>query len=182
MEQEIQKRYDKLRTFITRVEDPSEDIAPDKDVIKEVIAREDDVAKRANAVLRTDAYQDFLLSFVQQEREKFLAEEPDDHDYGDEARTEPLCTCSDAYCDLKQGQLPAVVRSADDLDAGIREFKQRHNGYPRVLDEAQAERDAELSGVVRDLGRMITSLSKNIPLSEFTTSPEATDSTSTAEA
>lgn len=167
MEQEIQKRYDQLRTFLTRIQDPSDEMSPDEDVIKAVTSREADVAERASSVLREDSYQDFLLSFVQRERERFLAETPDEHDYGDEVRSEPLCTCSDAFCDLKQGKLPVVVRRAEDLDVGIRKFKQAHHGYPRVLDEAQEARDAKLSGIVADLGKLIVALSKNIPPDEL---------------
>lgn len=100
-------------------------------------------------VTRENAYEDHLLTYLQQEREKFLLSredgEPEDilegEPYG-ELRDDPVCTCDGRRahrCPLKRGELPREVRVANDLDDGIREFRGSHTGNPIVLQDAQAE-------------------------------------------
>jgi len=80
-----------------------------------------------------EGYEDFLLTFIAQENERYSADSLD-HTHHDTLRDEPLCTCNDLGCELKHGQLPLAVRDADDIGRGIREFKQEHSGDPLVLD------------------------------------------------
>lgn len=100
----------------------------------------EDVKEWANAQLRAiqgdldyvldhdDGYQEFLLEYIQQEAEK------DEDD-----REASVCTCDDFGCKLKRGQLPHVIRDADDMAVGIKEFEQIHDGTPIVLQEGSAE-------------------------------------------
>jgi len=80
-----------------------------------------------------EGYEDFLLTFIAREEDRYGADTVDDTHH-DSVRDVPLCTCDDLGCELKHGRLPLAVRDADDLGRGIREFKQEHNGDPLVLD------------------------------------------------
>lgn len=162
MEEQIRNRFTKVTNYLNRLKRDDDEFDVDQPVIAEVLELERETTQKAAKVLRVDAYHDHLLSYVQSERELFLEDDDDGL-----SRSEPLCTCSDGYCDLKRGQLPTRVREADDLDAGIREFKQRHNGYPRVLDEAQEQRDAHMAEVYNDLGRILYALSSNTRISDM---------------
>lgn len=111
-----------------------------------------------------DAYHDFLLSFVAREVEKFRTPAAD-HGY-DDNREDPVCTCNDIQCELKQGRLPVEVRSADDYDRGIRAFRQDHRGHPRVLDEAQAAWRDKRGRVVTELRDMVVALGTDHSLAD----------------
>lgn len=78
-------------------------------------------------------FQDFLLTYIQREVERFQAEDRDAVPY-DELRETPLCTCRDFQCELKKGRLPKAIRTTRTLRDGIRRFKQTHTGDPIVLE------------------------------------------------
>jgi len=88
-----------------------------------------------------EGYEDFLLTFIAREEDRYGADTVDDTHH-DSVRDVPLCTCDDLGCELKHGRLPLAVRDADDLGRGIREFKQGHNGDPLVLDHGGDPRGA----------------------------------------
>lgn len=95
-----------------------------------------EVQEDLDLVIRGDeGYEDFLLTFIGRERERYLSRGDPDRPY-DEPRERPLCTCNDIGCALKQGELPTEIRHSDGLQAGIREFKRGHSGDPIVLDHA----------------------------------------------
>jgi len=108
-----------------------------------------------------DGYEDFLLTFVAREEDRYGADTVEDTHH-DGVREVPLCTCDDLGCELKHGRLPFAVRDAAKLDHGIRAFKQDHNGDPLVLDHdggppgARQAWSAKRSRVWRVLRRLDT--------------------------
>lgn len=108
-------------------------------------------------VSRDGGYQDFVLSYIQSEREKFHATL--EHPSG-ETRDKRLCTCT-WDCELKRGDEPAEFRKHDDLDAGIRAFKRNHDGRPIVLDEAREAWGEQVGEVETLLRRLVTAMSNN---------------------
>lgn len=121
-------------------------------------------------ITRENAYEDFLLTHVQAEREKYLlykrdgeVEENLSESPYDAVRENPVCTCDGKrahQCPLKQGHLPREVRKADNLNDGIREFRAAHTGNPIVLQDAQeswADLIGEAEHILRDLLAILTS-------------------------
>ena len=108
-------------------------------------------------VTREGGYQDFLLSYIQSEREKFNARL--EHPSG-ETREKPLCTC-EWDCEMKRGDEPTEFRTHDSLDAGIRAFKRNHDGRPLVLDEAREAWGEQVGEVETLLRRLVTAMSNN---------------------
>lgn len=76
---------------------------------------------------RRDGYEEYLLQYVSRQQDAF--------ETGD--RGEPVCTCHNPECPLKRRRLPRTVRRADDVDSGIRAYRNDHRGDPVVLAEAQ---------------------------------------------
>lgn len=104
-------------------------------------------------------FQDFLLTYLGREVEKFQADDVDAVPY-ETLRETPLCTCRDFQCELKRGKLPKEIRAAGTLFDGIRRFKQTHTGDPIVLEgsedapgarQAWAEKRAKVWYVLRVL-------------------------------
>jgi len=138
---------------------------------------------------RENAYQDFLLDHIQEQKEQFKLykqfrdsdiEEAEtfleDH-YQDALRERPVCSCSGKFahnCPLKTGQLPIEVRNAEDIDDGIREFKASHSGQPLVLLDAQREFAKLVGDVEQDLRDLIAVLTTDeVPAD----APEASSNT-----
>lgn len=105
---------------------------------------DDDVREWANEQIRSiqsdldqvlqfdDGYRDFLLEYMSTEVDRL----------SDGERTDPVCTCEDLGCPLKDGRLPRVVQQSDTIEDGIKKYKQTHRGTPRVLiDAAQTWRE-----------------------------------------
>jgi len=69
-----------------------------------------------------NGYRDFLLDYMSTEVDRF----PDE-------RSDPICTCDDLGCVLKDGRLPRQVVTADTIEDGIKRYKQTHGGTPQVL-------------------------------------------------
>lgn len=109
---------------------------------------------------------DFVLQYLQRERDKFQADDPTDHSYNGN-RTEPLCGCPDPNCDLKEGNLPPDVRMAETPREGIREFRERHLGTPYVLDEAQEELGDRMGRLAQMLALMDTALANQTSLTDL---------------
>lgn len=113
-----------------------------------VMRVESDVTK----VLRDDAHEDWVLHYVEQEQRALT--------HGD--RDDSLCTCGLASCPLKNNRLPWKIKQADSLAGGIKDFRQRHPGQPRVLDEAQEEWDAMVGRAARHLRIAFTILVQSV--------------------
>jgi hypothetical protein len=105
-----------------------------KDAAIEWLGRHRDIRAIAGQV---SDYEHFVLSYIQREQARFRAS-GDDHPYQGTRETK-VCTCDAHNCPLKKGRLPREIAEADDLNEGIREFRQRpsHNGDPLVLSEAR---------------------------------------------
>jgi len=88
-----------------------------------------DVADDMTRLQEEQAYQQQLIETLKTEKDRLDAGVRDD----------PLCTCSDPYCALKRGTLPAPVRMADQIDDGITDYKTDHMGDPRVLLDARTQ-------------------------------------------
>lgn len=122
-------------------------------------------------VTRADAYEDHLLTTLQAERDKFQLYRRTDPDERPQAleespyedlREKPVCTCSGKLahqCPIKRGRLPREVRTASDLDAGIREFKAAHGGNPVVLVDAQRDWGDRVGEVEYKLREILSVLS-----------------------
>lgn len=125
-------------------------------------------------VSRKNAYESFLIDQIQAEKERFQLyreyrrEGTDEKEgflegtYYDDFRESPVCTCDGKHahkCPLKRGSLPREVRTADDIDAGIRAFRDVHDGRPIVLLDAQEEWAEKLADVERELRDLIAILS-----------------------
>ncbi|AUX09285.1 hypothetical protein AArcSl_1656 [Halalkaliarchaeum desulfuricum] len=79
-------------------------------------AKLEEIDQLAGQIHRDKPFERFL--------QQYIARAHRDYQSGD--REEPLCRCSYAECDLKQGRLPGRVRTADSLQGGIDEFQERH--------------------------------------------------------
>jgi len=134
-----------------------------------------ELTPRLHEVTREDAYEDYLLDSIQAEAEKFqLYTEFQDSDLGrqefvadtyyDELRDRPVCTCDGKHghkCPLKLRELPREIRRADDLDAGIREFRAGHRGRPIALLDAQQAFAAKVAHVEQELRTLLSVLSSD---------------------
>ncbi|NHX37814.1 MULTISPECIES: hypothetical protein [Halolamina] len=132
-----------------------------------------EITPKIERVGRENAYQDFLLDHIQQQKEQFQlyrefrdADTEDEEEflstrYQDALREKPVCTCSGKFahnCPLKEGKLPIEVRNDSDIDDGIREFKASHSGQPLVLLDAQQEFAGLIADVEADLRDLIAVL------------------------
>lgn len=108
-------------------------------------------------VSRDGGYQDFLLSYIQEEREKYNSRLK--HPEG-ETRDRPLCTCS-WDCELKTGDEPAEFEQYDSIDEAIRAFKRAHDGRPVVLDEAREAWGEQVGEVETLYRRLCNALTNN---------------------
>jgi hypothetical protein len=91
------------------------------------------------------AYEHVLLEYVQRQYERR------------QERADPLCTCPNR-CPVKEGRLPARLRTATSIDEGMRDYRQVHVGQPLVLDEGyEAYRDL-VAHVVTELERVHTAM------------------------
>lgn len=98
-------------------------------------------------------YEDFLLTYVQREVDRYDVD-ADDLPDGVEPREKPLCTCADVGCHLKRGQLPQRIRSAQRLEQGLLRSRQEHPGEPVVLSDALdewSEMHGEVFGLIRNV-------------------------------
>lgn len=101
-------------------------------------AIDDSVRKWANDELRPiyadleivlgdrEAQEQFLLDYIQREADR-------------SDREEPICTCDDGWCKLKQTELPRPIREAEDVMSGMADFQQSHYGRAVILEEAREE-------------------------------------------
>ncbi len=143
-----------------------------------------------NDVITQDGREAFVLRYLQQEAERFRADEETlDALEADEPRTRPLCTCRDSGCALKEGRLPVIVQEASTLQQGIRRFRHEHMGDPVVLDDAEGELDSKIERVMQTYDHIMISLSNKIPIdevrrmqSEDTVTAEGDESTAESEA
>lgn len=125
----------------------------------------DELSGDRQRILRDGGYEDFVLEHIQREADRFKSDD----------RSGPLCSCRDTECPLKQQTLPAELRTAGSIAAGIREFRQQHRGNPHVLGEAQRSWSDLVGAVEQDLRRIMLHLSdETIPRDERT-SPELSD-------
>lgn len=135
-----------------------------------------EITPRIERVQRENAYQDFLLDYIQAEAEKFQLfvefrksdvddkEEFLDGRYYDDFREDPVCLCDGKMghsCPLKTKRLPWEVRDADNIDDGIREFKGNHSGQPVVLLDAQREFAKLVASVEQDLRDLLSVLASD---------------------
>lgn len=121
------------------------------------------IADDLDQVRSSEGYHDFLLWYAQRARERFLR----DDDADGPTRSDPLCTCRDTHCELKRGQLPVTVRTAENYDRGIQLFSQEHDGEPTALTDAQAAWRSKVARVRRALGIINTSLSSKTKITEM---------------
>lgn len=107
------------------------------------INRLEDARTPIITILRGDAYEDFLLSYIRRERAQFRAG----------GRDRRLCRCT-WDCPIKQGSLPMELDTADNIDSGIRAYKRAHAAQPIVLDEARKQwaiRVSQLESVLNEI-------------------------------
>lgn len=135
-------QHETLDQAYRRIQDRFQSTAIDEDLKAWAADQLDAIQSDLDLVTRGRAgYEDFLLTFIARENDRYMASSVDETHH-ESVRDEPLCTCDDLGCELKHGRLPLVVRDADDLGRGIREFKQGHNGDPLVLDHDGTPRGA----------------------------------------
>lgn len=151
------------------------------------IARLQDLHTDIHRVTRENAYEDFLLAYLQEEREKFKLykqDAPNDEVLEgtpyDEVREQPVCLCDGRTahrCPLKRGVLPREVRNAADIDDGIRAFRGVHSGNPIALTDGQDAWAEEVAAVLADLRTIGAALSNDsIPTSvHWNTSAQPAD-------
>lgn len=121
-----------------------------------------DISRELGIVRRPNGYQDFVLDGILEERSKFRSTEDDlERLPYDELRDDPLCTCENSECPIKQGKIPLEIREADDFESGLREFRQRHPGDPVVLREIRDEWFDLVDRVRSTQRRVLSALSNN---------------------
>lgn len=131
----------------------TEDIIREKEVATEeaIDAAEEarsDAEPALTEVTLPDAYERHLIDYLQDEK--------DDLQAGD--TTDPLCSCSNPWCPLKRGRLPAHVKMANDIEDGIREYRDKHDGDCRVLKDAREDWVQKCSDVKQQLDRALAIL------------------------
>jgi hypothetical protein len=94
-------------------------------------------------IRRDDGFEHFLAEYVAREHERLHYDGDPERAPYDSLREDPLCTCRDYGCPLKDGRVPRRIREADDLHAAMREWTLDHTGDPLVLD---ADSDALPAG------------------------------------
>jgi hypothetical protein len=92
-----------------------EDDLADRETKREAAERLRDIDVMRSRMSQDKPFERFLQQYLRDERGKY----PDE-------REEPLCECGHPDCDLKQARLPACIRRADSVQAGIDEFQSRH--------------------------------------------------------
>lgn len=124
------------------------------------------VQEDLDRVLRfDDGFEDHLLDYIPREVEKWQSDSVDEIPY-DDLRERPICTCDDLGCPLKNARLPEAVRDADDLQQGIKSWKQEHEGSPEVLIdgvEAWNETRAEVWHTLRRIETYLTPENDDLP-------------------
>ncbi|PCR88696.1 hypothetical protein [Natrinema ejinorense] len=128
-------RDDAYRAFKRNSLDPEVQLALDREYQQ--------ADQHARLVLTDDGYQEFASTFVSSAKTKldaYRAGDPTSHPY-DGTREQPLCTCSDRFCTIKDGRLPRRVRAADDPVEATRQFMHTHSGDPLVLQDLKREYD-----------------------------------------
>lgn len=145
MAHQLKKQLDSLYESIIIQEEVAGDYA-----LKKAEEQMADVEQELSEVTMSDAYERHLLEYIQQAKDEYQS---DDHD-----RDDPLCSCSNPYCSLKQGRLPPGVTLEDDLERGIMEYLRDHDGDAAVLQEARedwVEKCSEIRSVMRDALRIL---------------------------
>lgn len=109
----------------------------------------------------------FLVSELQEKREQFQSDDGD--------RTEPLCSCPQPYCKIKQGSIPPTVtlslNDGDTFEDALFEFRRDHNGDTAALVEARKEWEERRTEAIDELRQALTILSQ----------PTTTEDTANAE-
>lgn len=117
-----------------KIQDPSSQI--DFELVAAVHADLAEHDKIIGKAVDPDGFVRVGLDVLEREKAKFDADDPSEHDYeGD--REKPLCGCSDPLCTIKQATVPMEVKEASFFKAGLREFRERHDGNAHVLSEME---------------------------------------------
>lgn len=107
-----------------------------------------DAEPELTEVTLPDGYERHLIDYLQEQKDAFQNRE----------NVDPLCTCSNPWCPLKRGRLPARVKMADDTEDGIREYRDQHDGDCRALKDARAEWVEKCSEVKQQLDHSLSIL------------------------
>lgn len=122
---------DYLQQLVRNVEERLTSSELDREVIQSALDALDEVGDDFELVVLDDAYDEFVVAELNREQARLQAETPDDipgYVDADEPRDEPLCTCPDADCPIKEARIPPQVERE-----GLRPFIQDHQGYPQAL-------------------------------------------------
>jgi len=96
------------------------------------------------------SYERFLVKHIKAEKQAFQ----------DGDRTEPLCSCSNPYCNLKQGKLPPAVALGETTDDGLQAFLMEHDGG-EIVDEARDQWVEDAGVVIQTLTEALSLLKSN---------------------
>jgi len=171
MDEIIEREHEKVRNRLRAG-------AKDRDVLVSVSDRLKEIGGDLRQVYAGDGYTNFLVTFLKEEHEKYQIHKgygPDEHDY-DELRSEPTCHCGQGSCPVGNGKLPVTIRTADDLDAAIREYTHDHTANPVALHEARSAWGDKCAELESELLAMNLALSTNTPLDRLDEpAPDADD-------
>lgn len=160
MHDQIQQRDDDLDDLISAKRKTSEE------TVRSIKDERRRLSEEYLAVTDPDGCLRYLRRYVEQAFQRAAAESAAELDGEATPRTDPLCACDSAFCDLKSGEIPSKVRMADDPAAAIDEFRERHSDRPTVLLEArEAYREAE-ANVWAMLDVCYTAAQRDVPVSK----------------
>jgi hypothetical protein len=162
----------RVRPLLKRIDILLRDPSIETAVKRWALSALEERASDRQRVLRDGGYEDFVLEHIQREAERFTSD--------DGERTEPVCSCRDTECPMKQRTLPAQLQEVDSIDAGIRAFRQEHRGNPRVLGEAQQAWGDLVAGAEQDLRTIMLHLSDETIPTGAEAGDDSTPSTSPA--
>lgn len=111
-----------------------------------------DVYEDIATLRETNGQMNFLIQYVDRQTEAFKDPEDD--------RDEPLCSCYNSECPLKNGKIPVAIQEADSLTAGLIEYRQQH-AIPYVLHDAQDEWKQMQARVEDRLKRVVEAYKRN---------------------
>lgn len=138
----------------------------------------EEIDEQLELLLARDAEEDFIISHLHRERARFQADSVEDlpaYIEADILREEPLCTCRNPDCDVKKARIPVAVQKSGTLQKGIRQYKQKHAGYPEALDAAAQEYRQTRARVHQQLRLVYAALGSDVTV-EALSEPTAADS------
>lgn len=111
----------------------------------ETEVREDlrDIYRKYARLEEEDSFEDYVVEYLSKETER-------------EGREEPLCTCGDQLCPIRDGKVPRtrnkrILTGTEPFRERLRGWKRDHPGEPKALNEALNAYTDQYADIISDL-------------------------------